>query len=78
MPTQLKCYKCGNPATTSMLKDPFGKSNEMVNLCPEHGPRFRDPQDIAEIASLKAALKRIKDFASDTLGYEPSDAGEQK
>lgn len=51
-----QCSVCGKPATGSVLKDPFGKSDVMEPRCPDHGMRLRDPQDVAEITRLTAAL----------------------
>jgi len=48
------CDVCGKPATQSMLKDPFGKSDALRFVCGEHGFRIRDPADVAEIERLRA------------------------
>jgi hypothetical protein len=36
----LKCDVCGDPAMTSVSKDPFGKSDAVGNFCAVHAPAF--------------------------------------
>ncbi len=36
----LKCDVCGDAAMTSVLKDPFGKSDAVGNFCAVHAPSF--------------------------------------
>lgn len=51
-----KCSICGKEPSGAVLKDPFGKSDVMEPRCGAHMPRLRDPQDVADIEHLTAAL----------------------
>jgi hypothetical protein len=61
------CDVCGKPATQSMLRDLFGKSDEMRFVCSDHGFRIRDPADVAAIDQLHAALKTAQELAATRL-----------
>jgi len=62
------CKVCGKPATQSMLKDPFGKSDEMHFVCSDHGFRIRDPADVTEIERLQRDVRQFKEAIYWALG----------
>ena len=59
-PTSNQCAICGQPATCSTLKDPWGKSDEMEGRCAKHSPKLRDPDDVALIDRQRAEIERLQ------------------
>ena len=49
------CSVCSGMAVIAVLKDPFGKSDEMVNYCATHAPPVQWPH-----ASIVAAFVATK------------------
>lgn len=35
------CHVCGKPSAAHVRADPWGKSDKMLPVCPEHGPQYR-------------------------------------
>ena len=58
-PTSNQCAICGQPATWSTLKDPWGKSDEMEGRCAKHSPKLLDPDDVALIDRQRAEIERL-------------------
>ena len=58
-PTSNQCAICGQPATCSTLKDPWGKSDEMEGRCAKHSPKLRDPDDVALLDRQRAEIERL-------------------
>lgn len=59
-PTSNQCAICGQPATCSTLKDPWGKSDEMEGRCAKHSPKLRDPDDVALIDRQRAEIEQLR------------------
>ena len=74
-PTSNQCAICGQPATCSTLKDPWGKSDEMEGRCAKHSPKLRDPDDVALIDRQRAEIERLTRERDEAVtGYSVRDA----
>lgn len=71
----LKCDVCGDPAMTSVLKDPFGKSDQTSSFCAVHAPTFSALRTLTPGTKPTVSSKTM-DHASEALSAFMAQLGE--